>query len=242
MGNSFLKKCPVCGCENECFDDETKQQIIAEILENDPLKVLKKEYYKIVDSCTSCGYASYDFSCGITEQNKAIYNLNFVKFRMINNPPLNSGFKRSNLVTATESYALIREFKNQPKKAAYAYKLAAELLENEANNFLNENTVYNVVDNEKLEVYKKQIQHAYMLKRLSLSFNQKALEGGDMMCLFVMIDTLIELHDFAESKHLIEQCLKLNPADKAQYQHIIDLLIEKHEAELKKEEDNSIKH
>ena len=61
----------------------------------------------------------------------------------------------------------------------------------EAQNFLNNNTVFNVVDSDKLEVYKKQMQHAYMLKRLSLSFNQKALEGGDMMCLFVMIDTLI---------------------------------------------------
>ena len=241
MANSFLKKCPVCGTENECFDDETKQEIINELLENDNLKELKKEYYKIVDSCTKCGYASYDFSCGITDQNKAIYSMNYVKFRMINNSTPSHGYKRSQLVTGTESYALIREFKHQPKKAAYAYKLAAELLENEAQNFLNNNTVFNVVDGDKLEVYKKQMQHAYMLKRLSLSFNQKALEGGDMMCLFVMIDTLIELHDFAESKRLLESCLKLNPYDKAKYSSIITKLIEKHESELKKEEDNSIK-
>ena len=61
MANSFLKKCPVCGTENECFDDETKSEIIAELLANDNLKELKIEYYKIVDSCTKCGYASYDF-------------------------------------------------------------------------------------------------------------------------------------------------------------------------------------
>ena len=56
-----------------------------------------------------------------------------------------------------------------------------------------------------------------------------------------MIDTLIELHDFAESKRLLESCLKLNPYDKAKYSSIITKLIEKHENELKKEEDNSIK-
>lgn len=242
MANSFIKKCPVCGQENECFDDETKQEIIQELLENDNLKELKREYYKIVDSCTKCGYASYDFSCGITELNKSIYNLNYVKFKMINNSTPSHGFKRSQLVRGTESYALIREYKNQPKKAAYAYKLAAELLENEAYHYLEENRVFNVVDEDKLEIYKKQMQHAYMLKRLSLSFNQKALEGGDMMCLFVMIDTLIELHDFAESKRLLEHCLNLNPYDRSKYQVIIDKLIDKHEEELKKEEDNSIKH
>ena len=52
MTVNYFLKCPVCGTENECFDDETKGEIIAELLENDNLKELKVEYYKIVDSCT----------------------------------------------------------------------------------------------------------------------------------------------------------------------------------------------
>ncbi len=236
MAKAHNKFCPVCGTENLCFDDAAKQEIIHNLLKDDDLKELKCEYYKIVDSCSKCGYASYDFDCGITDINKAIYKLNYVKFRMINNAIPNAGFTRSQQMTGTESYALIREFKNQPKKAAYAYKLAAEFLENDALHYISQHRVGNVVDNTCLEVFQKQMQHVNSLRRLSITFNQKALEGGDMMCLFVMIDTLIHLKEFVEAKYQLEQVKKLNAYDLLKYQPLIEKLIAKYERDLTEEE------